>query len=669
MSVSFALGFGACSDGPRFVADARCPNEHPAAGARCEPGLSCNYAEPTNCAPYFTATCTADGTWELDRPCATGGGGAGNEGGEGNSGNLGGSGGEGGCDDPIAGAPEVTSEVNVVYAPDRGTGFYPLTFTESVTGVGPELTWTGPGSIVGVSKVGSVYRVFYTGLSAGDSATLTVDGAVDGCGNPMAAPVDVNLNLLPSCHLFEESFEENFLDAGWTTDDLAGDGHVWARSDERDVPTGVPNHTEGAGLCATTNDIDSLPGSSWDTELVSPPIDLSGLTNVVLRFQHDLHDAVGAGSAVVEASSDGSSWSTVKSYSDDASGLAVLDLSAFAGDVVYLRFRYANDGGLSAWWDLDDVCVERFTQSSCPCLAGGVTEIKDVEGALNGNGDVFTAELSGGVLTQVGDRMIACGKLEQSSLSGADYFRFTLGSVAGPLQARVSYCVENALQPAHSGVWLKSEPSPLAQVTDITSEGTYEVTLSPGLEHFVSLGTDASPYTKSRYRLIVEVTGTSTPLLAEGFEVWPPLSFSVTDDDPCANWLQSSQTVVPSGGLPTQGNALAYFNSYDCPSGSESLESGPLSFSGLSNVVLSLDMFHDPGFSGANDTIQVEYRTGATWIPIGDPLLRPGPTAAWDNHMIDLSSLAGLSSVRIRLRATSAYGNHTHIDNVLLLSN
>ena len=43
---------------------------------------------------------------------------------------------------------------------------------------------------------------------------------VDGCGNAIEAPVDIELSLLPSCHYYEEDFEGDFLAAG--TEDLAG---------------------------------------------------------------------------------------------------------------------------------------------------------------------------------------------------------------------------------------------------------------------------------------------------------------------------------------------------------------------------------------------------------------------------------------------------------------
>lgn len=156
-----------------------CPNKVVVEGAACRLGLVCNYAEPTNCTQCFAETCGADGVWSLDRPCTANGGTGGGDGGSGGSGNEGGAGGRE-CIDPKPGAPQVTSELAVVFAPDRTSGVYSLTFDESVTDVGSDFSWSWPGQLGAVTKVGSLYRVAFSGLTAGDEATLTVDG-VDGC--------------------------------------------------------------------------------------------------------------------------------------------------------------------------------------------------------------------------------------------------------------------------------------------------------------------------------------------------------------------------------------------------------------------------------------------------------------------------------------------------------
>ncbi len=651
---------GACADPQVTPQPPGCPNVFPEEGAACTPGLVCQYAEPSNCVAYFTATCSDAGTWSLERPCAAGG-----SGGTPSTG----AGGEGGgqCVDTVEGPPAVTSASELVRPPDGGSGSYTLSFSEPVVDVGNHLSWSGAGALDGVSLVGSSYLVRFSGIAPGETATLTIDGVADACGTPMEEPVHIDIRVRPSCHVLSESFEGDFLARDWSAFDDAGDGHTWSSNEAFDPP--VPNHTAGSGACASANDVDSGVASLWDTSLVSPPIDLSGLGDVVLRYAGDFNDASGAGDAVVEVSSDGFSWFPLAGWSDSRGGIENLDLSAWAGGVVYLRWRYINEGGVGAWWDIDDVCIESFTKVSCNCTVNGFSETKDVAGSFNGNGSYTTAENSLALLSAVGQRVTVCGELEAGALSGADFFGFNVatGAPAGPLSARVDYCIENPFEDASVGVWIKTNPTPLGLYEQARNQGSYDVQLLDGPQHFVVLDAPGA-YTPSRYRVTVELEGLSMPILTEGFEMWPPVAFTPTDLDPCLAWGQASGTVVPFGGQPTEGFNLAYFNSYDCNAGSEALESASMSFVGLTNLTLQLDMYHDTGFPSAFDSIQVEYSEGTTWVPIGAPLVRPAVADGWQTESIDLTPLAGKSSVKIRLFATTAYGNDIHIDNVKLLA-
>jgi len=274
-------------------------------------------------------------------------------------------------------------------------------------------------------------------------------------------------------------------------------------------------------------------------------------------------------------------------------------------------------------------------------------------------------------LATVGNRVTVCGLLEDNTTSGADWFSFEVqsGMSAGNLDATVEYCLENSFEDATIQVWAKGVQTPLATTTTAHTEGSFDVQLLDGEKHYVTIAANAAPYAAADYTIEIEIESMMTAILTEGFEVWPPLAFTVTDDDPCLYWDQSSQTVVPPGEWPTEGNSLAYFNSYDCQSGSESLVvSSPLNLSGATTVLLFLDMFHDPGYGGSFDNIQVQYDEGQGWINIGPQIDRPAQVQGWETHMIDLSALAGKSSLMLQLYTTTAYGNNIHIDNVAILS-
>jgi hypothetical protein len=232
----------------------------------------------------------------------------------------------------------------------------------------------------------------------------------------------------------------------------------------------------------------------------------------------------------------------------------------------------------------------------------------------------------------------------------------------------VDYCIENAFEDADVSVSIKTNPIPLGGTDLAHNQGSYDLELLDGPQHFVTLSAP-TPYAKSKYRVSVEIESLPLPLLTEGFEVWPPLALAPTDDDPCLEWGQANATVVPPGVLPTQGQALAYFNSYDCTTGSEALESALMSFVGLGTLTLQLDMYHDTGYPASFDTIQVQFDEGGGWVSIGPPLERPAAVDGWVAETVDLTPLAGKPSVRLRLLATTAYGNNIHIDNVKLVSN
>jgi hypothetical protein len=675
-----------CSDRETYPVGASCPNDIPPEGTACEPGLVCTYVDPLGCTATFDAVCGEAGVWEHQGRCVPDGGtggqaGQGGSAGTGGSGGIGGFGGFGGhggggstpCIDPVDGAPTVTSAATASFPADATFGAYELSFSEPVTNVTSNLSWTGAGSLGKVTKIGATtYRVEFSGISPGDSSTLTVGtGVRDACANHLAAAVPIDLSLLPACNYYSQAFEGDFLAAGWSAVDNAGDGNRWARSDQLNPPTGVTNHSGGTGLCASANDVATGAGSAWDTELRAPAIDLSSGTDVALLYRTDFEDQAGAGQAWLEASSDGTSWDTLTQWTNDRGPRReIVDLSTYVGGSVYLRWVYSDDGGTGAWWDVDDVCVQEFTRATCSCPVGGRPEALDVLGVSNGNGTLGTAEATNVTLAAVGQKLTVCGMLEDSAASGPDYHAFDVnsGTPSGLMQARLSYCLENAFEDATIRVWVKSVPTPIATLDTAHTAGSFDVALVDGATHYVSIESNGAPYTPTKYSVSLEIESAVTPILTEGFETWPPTSLTVTNDDGCLDWYYADQTTVPSGHFPTEGAYLAYFNSYDCPNGSESLESAPFSLTGATTVSLSFDMFHDPGYSGAFDEIQIQYDAGSGWTDIGSPFVRPAAVAGWTQETLDLSALAGSSSVRIRLRATSSYGNNIHIDDVVLLS-
>ncbi len=625
----------------------------------------CHYFDPAGCEDFLTASCEADGHWKIASSCSpNGSGGAG--------GAPSGSGGGGGCVDPIAGPPKVTSATALVLPPDGGASAYTLSFNEPVLGVKSQLVWDGPGAIAAVTTMGDTgFLVKFTGMSAGDHATLTVKAPTSACGTPLAAPVKIDIDLLAHCHLLAEDFEGDFFGSGWSTSDVARVTNLWARNDDLDPPDGVPNHTDGSGSSASANDAGSAAADPWDAELHAPVVPLASGKSVVVHYQSAFGDPLNKATASLEASSDGLQWTALSTWTATrAPRLEHVDVSAFAGGPLHLRWRLAEPGATGAYFDVDDVCLEEYTKPSCACPPGGITEQKDVLGKSDGNGTFATAEQTPVTLTGVGQDVTVCGRLEDASASGDDFHAFSVDTSSGPLIATVSYCLENVFEDATVRLVSKTNlQTPLGAVGDARGKGSFKVKLADPATHFLSLAATTPPYGTARYAVTVKVTGAGTVNLVEGFESWPPKALTPTNDAACLKWAQAAQTVVPLGGLPTEGASLAYLNSYNCPSGSQSLVSGLLNFTAKTEVSLAFDMYHDPGFPQLPDAVQVEYEQSANlWVPIGTAIERPAMTAGWVRHTVDLSALAGKSAVRVRLRGIGLSGGDIHLDNVVILS-
>lgn len=158
----------------------------------------------------------------------------------------------------------------------------------------------------------------------------------------------------PSVTVLEADFNTG-LPAGWTVLDYLGGGAVWRFDD----PGLRFNQTGGTGRFAITDTYYYL-FEDMDTDLVSPPMDLTGLTNIWLEFQTAFTVLSGDAVAEVDMQIDGGEWSTIWQWSgSNISGPATVqvDLSAAAGHSnVVLSFYYwrANFDG---WWEVDDVRV------------------------------------------------------------------------------------------------------------------------------------------------------------------------------------------------------------------------------------------------------------------------------------------------------------------------
>ncbi|MCB2210307.1 S8 family serine peptidase [bacterium] len=163
-------------------------------------------------------------------------------------------------------------------------------------------------------------------------------------------------------------FEGEVQPGDWTVTDDAGEGVVWRFDD----PAGRSNLTGGEGGFAIA-DSDYAGNKNIDTSLISPSMDLSGWTTVILTFDQDLFIYAGSGDEVadVDVSVSGGAWQNVLRQTITLRGpnQKTVDISGLAAGQsdVRVRFRYYN-ANFDWWWQVDTVRVGPYT---CGMVEGG----------------------------------------------------------------------------------------------------------------------------------------------------------------------------------------------------------------------------------------------------------------------------------------------------------
>lgn len=144
----------------------------------------------------------------------------------------------------------------------------------------------------------------------------------------------------------------DFPPAGWAINDN-GEPGTWVNSEETD------NTYNGiTSLCAVA-DSDWDQYSTFNTELWTPVMDCSALTNVMMEFDYDFQYIYGDETGRVDISNDnGATWTNLATYTDDIYGHEEMDITSYAAGYsqVYVRFVYdSNDNDYLWWFAIDNV--------------------------------------------------------------------------------------------------------------------------------------------------------------------------------------------------------------------------------------------------------------------------------------------------------------------------
>jgi hypothetical protein len=178
-----------------------------------------------------------------------------------------------------------------------------------------------------------------------------------------------NVKLGTMVTIYTTTFNENWIPPSWGpggfTDVIQQGTHGWLRND---LYNNRPNYAGGQGYCADADSDAVGSGGPWPMEcaLISPSIDLTGLTSTMLSYTaayNDISTGVGTDYADVDISIDGgTSWATLSHWDVDHSaygpGEAVqLDISPYCGNAnVQIRFHYFAPGW-DYYFEVDNVKI------------------------------------------------------------------------------------------------------------------------------------------------------------------------------------------------------------------------------------------------------------------------------------------------------------------------
>nr|WP_240742035.1 S8 family serine peptidase [Micromonospora zingiberis] len=234
-------------------------------------------------------------------------------------------------------------------------------FTDPATG---RYSFTVPG--------GTSYRLTVTARYPG-YRTITRDVPVAGADVTVNVAVPVEAACVAAGYtgrfgppLLTQSFDGTSAPSGWTVTNRTASGG-WVFND----PRSRGNLTGGSGGFAII-DSDALgSGNTQDTDLISPPLELSGSAAPVLRFRSDWRAVGVSDTADIDVSTDaGATWTNVWHQTASRRGPRVEEVPltpAANAESALVRFRFK--GTFAWWWQVDDV---ELVNRECTPVPGGL---------------------------------------------------------------------------------------------------------------------------------------------------------------------------------------------------------------------------------------------------------------------------------------------------------
>ncbi|HIE16175.1 MAG TPA: Omp28-related outer membrane protein [Bacteroidales bacterium] len=166
--------------------------------------------------------------------------------------------------------------------------------------------------------------------------------------------VSFSLAVFSQTNILTEDFEGGSLPTGWTQ---TSNGAGWDfGSNLSSTYWSIPSHT----VYAASND--DAAGSSNDGSvdyLITPPLDLTTYSSVILEFASFMTGAYSQTASVEVSTNGGSTWTIIQNVNAETNWTTLtFSLSAYAGQSNVLVGFHANDNGeWASGWAIDDVHI------------------------------------------------------------------------------------------------------------------------------------------------------------------------------------------------------------------------------------------------------------------------------------------------------------------------
>lgn len=240
----------------------------------------------------------------------------------------------------------------IVNGPTSGITGQPLTYT--VTGPSAaSYAWTFDGGTPATATGTSVNVSFATAGSHNITVTATLDGET-GSASTNVNIIECSLQTLP----FRCGFESNENTECWTFFDADGDGYGW----DLDYWNGSNYHHNGTGVAGSASFINQVGVLTPDNWMITPQIQVPAEGATLNWYVGGVDASYFSEHYTVLVSTTGTNTSDFTNMVFDGNvanvnfTLKSLDISAFAGQNIYIAFRHCNSTDVY-WMLVDDIEV------------------------------------------------------------------------------------------------------------------------------------------------------------------------------------------------------------------------------------------------------------------------------------------------------------------------